>query len=65
MFFVQATEGTKDFHSSPQASWVTECFPTCASGGGGEGARIVDENNAQNKPASQTLNTGLALIFTN
>lgn len=69
MFFVQATESSKDFHSSPQAYWVTEYFPTCATEEVGKerGLRMRTTHwlYTQNKPASHTLNTCLALIFTN
>lgn len=63
MFFAEATESTKDFHSSPQAYWVTECFPTCASGGGGEGVRIVDGSNALAVHPEQTSKSGMKYLF--
>lgn len=63
MFFVQATESSKDFHSSPQAYWVTECFPTCASGGGREGARTGDENNALAVHTEQTSKWDIKYLF--
>lgn len=63
MIFVQATESTKDFHSSPQAHWVTEYFPTCVSGGGREGVRIVGENNALAIHTEQTSKSDMKYLF--